>query len=143
MDEPNQNTPAALTTTSIDANFPDKPLNNRLRQQEALAFASSDPELFAFTILAQQHLPSITPQTGPHTPPSAIPPFAKPNSKSSSQSKGKKRGGQPGHPGKLAIISIPQIVQETINCIIALNAKGNWLLLESPEVDAVKIYLRI
>jgi transposase len=102
MDEPNKNTPAALTTTSVDADFLDKLLNNRLSQQEALAFASSGAELIAFTMLAlQQRLASISPQTGPHTPPSAIPPFAKPNSKSSVQAKGKKkRGGQPGHPGK-------------------------------------------
>ena len=89
MDEANKNTPAALTTTSVDADFLDKLLNNRLSQQEALAFASSGPELIAFTMLAlQQRLASISPQTGPHTPPSAIPPFAKPNSKSSSPSKG-------------------------------------------------------
>lgn len=98
MDEPNQNTPAALTTTSVDADFTDKLLNNRLSQQEALAFANSGPELIAFTMLAlQQRLASIS----PHTPSSAIPPFAKPNSKSSGQSKEmKKRGGQPGHPGE-------------------------------------------
>jgi hypothetical protein len=59
MDKPNKNTPAALTTTSVDADFSDKLLNNRLSQQEALAFASSGPELIAFTMLAfQQHLAS-------------------------------------------------------------------------------------
>jgi hypothetical protein len=102
MDGPNKNTPAALTTTSVDADFLDKLHNNRLSQQETLAFASSGPELIAFTMLAlQQRLASISPQNVPQTPRSTIPPFAKPYSKSSSQSKGKKkRGGQPGLPGK-------------------------------------------
>lgn len=55
MDEPNKNTPAALTTTSVVADLLDKLLNNRLSQQEALAFGSSGPKLIAFTMLALLH----------------------------------------------------------------------------------------
>jgi hypothetical protein len=46
-------------------------------------------------------------------------------------------------PEKLEMLSLPQIVLETITWIIALNARGNWLSLERPEADAVKIYQRI
>lgn len=61
MDEPNQNTPAALTTTSVDADSLDKLRNDRLSQQEALAFSNSSAVLIAFIILAlQQRLASIS-----------------------------------------------------------------------------------
>jgi hypothetical protein len=41
-------------------------------------------------------------------------------------------------PEKNAILFLLRIVLETINWIIALNAKGNWLSLERPEAHDVK-----
>lgn len=100
MDGLDSNATATLPTPSVDAEFLDKLLTNRLSQQEALAFASSGAELIAFTMLAlQQRLATVGTRAGAHTPPSTVPPYAKPNPKA--KNKGKKlRGGQPGHAGK-------------------------------------------
>ena len=92
----------AVADPPVDTSLLDRLLHNRLSEDEARQFATTNPECIVFTLLAlQQRLAGLSQSTGPNTPSSVIPPYQKPPIKPKPNHKGKKkRGGQPGHTGR-------------------------------------------
>ncbi len=92
----------AVADPPVDTSLLDRLLHNRLSEDEARQFATTNPECIVFTLLAlQQRLAGLSQSTGPNTPSSVIPPYQKPPIKPKPNQKGKKkRGGQPGHTGR-------------------------------------------